>query len=93
MKTIFAPVLLALGSAIAAIAYLAVNSTLNASHACAAIASVFACGLILMAFSDYSYKPRFRLHRSRKATRCVPIPATSPQVDPACDWTYTTISA
>ena len=52
------------------------------------ISGGFVCGLVLMAFSDYSRKPRFRFHQAaQRAT------STSPSGDTVSGWTYTTVSA
>ena len=93
MKTNFTLVILGLGPALGLIAYLAGFTSLTADNASAAFGGVFSCGLVLMAFSDYSYKPRFRLHRNRPSAPQVASPAASPPANPVCDWTYTTLSA
>jgi hypothetical protein len=65
----------------------------NVVHLPAIIAGIFACGLVLFAFQDYSRKPRFRGYSARKATRQIATPAPSSEVDAASLWTYTTLSA
>ena len=89
---LLATVALALGYAITLIARLT-GYTFNMLSVPAIVGGVFGCGLLLMAFSDYSRKPRFRVRAVRKATPQAAASATSSQVDAASAWTYTTLSA
>jgi hypothetical protein len=87
-----ATVVVALGYSLVLISRLAGFTSLNFFSFPALIGGVFSIGLLLMAFSDYSRKPRFRAGRTRQATRGVTTPATAPKIDPASAWTYMTIS-
>jgi hypothetical protein len=53
------------------------------------VGAAFSGGLLLLAFADYSRKPRFRIRSARRAT----TPAAAPAPVRAADWTYTPFAA
>lgn len=67
--------------------------SINSLNVPAVIGGIFACGLLLTVFSDYSRKPRFRAGSGPKVPRPAAKPASSPEMDPASAWTYRTFSA
>ena len=91
-KLTLATVVVALGYAGVLIFRQAGYTSFNFISFPALIGGAFIIGLLLLAFSDYSRKPRFRAGHTRQATRRVITPATSSKIDPASAWTYTTIS-
>ena len=79
--------------AVGLIARLAVYVSIYSLQIPAAISGVFASGLLLIVFSDYSRKPRFRVGSGPKVTRQMAKPTTASDIDPASAWAYTTFSA
>jgi hypothetical protein len=95
MKKSFVLASLALVScyAVGLITRLAVSVSIDSLNVPAVLGGIFACGLLLTVFTDYTRKPRFRVGGSHKAMRETARPTTSSAIDPATAWTYRTFSA
>ena len=59
----------------------------------AILGGVVCGGVLWVAISDYSRKPRFRARSDREPARHVQTRSTLPDTDAALLWTYTTHSA
>ena len=81
------------GCAVAVVAELAVRASVNVLNVPILFGILFAVGLLFLALSDYSGKPRFRAGGMRTPSARAATPAVSRHVDAASAWTYTTISA
>ena len=90
MKTLSILAALALGSAVALFACYA---SFDLAQIGRGIGGLFACGIVGLALSDYSRKPRFGSRRKRPTEMLAASSAPSPSATRACDWTYSTISA
>jgi hypothetical protein len=88
-----APVVFVVGCVIALVARLVVHASVNVPNVPASFGILFASSLLFLAFNDYSRKPRFRARSMRNAAAPATTPATSPEIDTASAWTYTTVSA
>jgi hypothetical protein len=90
MKTLSILAALTLGSAVA---LLACYASFDLTQICRGVGGLFACGVVGLALSDYSRKPRFGSSRKRPTVIPAASSAPSPSVTRACDWTHSTISA